>query len=61
MQDQLIKNKAESTGFKTKSAFIRDRLLKDNLMVEKKISVVEDRVGRMYELLRNIYEENRRI
>ena len=37
LQDQLIRNKAEALGYKNKTAFARETILKEGLTIEKMI------------------------
>ena len=40
LQEQLVENKAKALGFNNKSSFARDRILGDELDVERKVSEI---------------------
>lgn len=44
MQNQLIKGNAERLGYKSKSDYARDLILKDNLIVEKMVDEIWKKV-----------------
>ena len=44
LQNQLIRSKAEASGYKSKSAFAREKLLKNSLNIEQMINKIHENV-----------------